>query len=56
VDLAIETLRADCSGRLAKYKVPERWGIVGELPRNAMGKVVRTELPDLLLATEGSIR
>jgi O-succinylbenzoic acid--CoA ligase len=41
--------------RLAKYKVPEQWGVVAELPVNAMGKVIRTALPDLL-TSGGSIR
>ena len=50
-DVAIESLAAACRAELADYKVPERWGIVDALPRNAMGKVVRTGLVDLL---EGS--
>lgn len=33
---------------LAKYKVPERFVVVEELPRNAMGKIVRKELAALL--------
>jgi acyl-CoA synthetase (AMP-forming)/AMP-acid ligase II len=43
-----EAVRAHCLANLAKYKVPERVVAVATLPRNAMGKVVRTELPDLL--------
>lgn len=38
------TLVAHCSERLAPYKLPRRWYRVSELPRNAMGKVVRSEL------------
>jgi acyl-CoA synthetase (AMP-forming)/AMP-acid ligase II len=41
-------LVAACRAHLASYKVPERWAVVPELPRNAMGKVVRPALPDLL--------
>jgi acyl-CoA synthetase (AMP-forming)/AMP-acid ligase II len=41
-------LVAGCRAQLASYKVPERWAVVPELPRNAMGKVVRPALPDLL--------
>jgi acyl-CoA synthetase (AMP-forming)/AMP-acid ligase II len=52
----VDQLRDSCVAQLAKYKVPERWGIVEALPRNAMGKVIRTELPNLLLATEGQPR
>jgi acyl-CoA synthetase (AMP-forming)/AMP-acid ligase II len=41
-------VREHCLAQLAKYKVPERFGVVTSLPRNAMGKIVRTELPGLL--------
>ena len=41
--LGIETLTSHCTSQLARYKVPELWRI-GALPRNAMGKVVRTEI------------
>lgn len=41
--LGIDALARHCSSQLARYKVPELWRI-GDLPRNAMGKVVRTEL------------
>ena len=37
-------VRAHCEANLAKYKVPERFVVVARLPRNAMGKIVRTEL------------
>lgn len=43
-----EELREFCSAQLARYKIPELWGHVGSLPRNAMGKVSRTGLTDLL--------
>jgi acyl-CoA synthetase (AMP-forming)/AMP-acid ligase II len=46
-------LRAMCSDALADYKIPDRWGFVEALPRNAMGKVVRTGLADLLETVEG---
>lgn len=32
-----------CAGELARYKIPERWAFA-ELPRNAMGKVVRGQV------------
>jgi malonyl-CoA/methylmalonyl-CoA synthetase len=35
---------AQLAGRLAKFKQPKRVFLVGELPRNAMGKVQKTEL------------
>jgi acyl-CoA synthetase (AMP-forming)/AMP-acid ligase II len=39
-----DDLRAHCLAELARYKVPERWVFVDDLPRNAMGKVVKTRL------------
>jgi long-chain acyl-CoA synthetase len=42
-----EQVQAYCRERLARYKVPEQVRIVPALPRNAMGKVRRTELPAL---------
>jgi acyl-CoA synthetase (AMP-forming)/AMP-acid ligase II len=49
-----EALRDACAATLASYKVPESVGIVTSLPRNAMGKVVRAGLVDLLAASGGS--
>jgi len=48
VKIAVEDLEAVCREQLSRYKVPERWVIVDALPVNAMGKVVRAELPALL--------
>jgi acyl-CoA synthetase (AMP-forming)/AMP-acid ligase II len=44
----LDELRGHLGAHLARYKVPERIVVIGELPRNAMGKVVRTGLGDLL--------
>jgi long-chain acyl-CoA synthetase len=38
-----EELAGHCRRELARYKVPDRWQL-GELPRNAMGKVSRNEI------------
>lgn len=38
-----DKVQAHCQRELARYKVPERWR-AQELPRNAMGKVIRTEV------------
>jgi acyl-CoA synthetase (AMP-forming)/AMP-acid ligase II len=43
-----DAVRAHCEANLARYKVPERFVRVDQLPRNAMGKVARTELPGFL--------
>jgi acyl-CoA synthetase (AMP-forming)/AMP-acid ligase II len=40
-----EAVRTHCLANLARYKVPERFVTVPRLPRNAMGKIVRADLP-----------
>jgi len=44
----VDGLRAHLLEHLAKYKVPEQIAVVDALPRNAMGKIVRADLPALL--------
>jgi malonyl-CoA/methylmalonyl-CoA synthetase len=39
-----EALRAHAAAGLASYKVPKRYEFVDALPRNALGKIVRSEL------------
>ena len=46
--LDVDALRAHCLAHLARYKVPERFVLVDTLPRNAMGKIVRKDLPGLV--------
>ncbi len=43
----LEALREWAASRLASYKLPTRLRLVGDLPRNAMGKVVKTRVRDL---------
>lgn len=43
-ELTAEDLIAHCAGRLARYKVPVGIRFVADLPRNAMGKVVKQRL------------
>jgi acyl-CoA synthetase (AMP-forming)/AMP-acid ligase II len=47
-DVDSAELASFCSGRLARYKIPEIWGRPESLPVNAMGKIIRTGLPDVL--------
>jgi acyl-CoA synthetase (AMP-forming)/AMP-acid ligase II len=47
-ELDEHAVRSHCEANLARYKVPERFVRVDQLPRNAMGKILRTELPALL--------
>jgi malonyl-CoA/methylmalonyl-CoA synthetase len=44
----LEQLQQHSEPLLARYKRPRRLVVVPELPRNAMGKLARTELPSLL--------
>lgn len=39
-----ETLVRHCAARLADYSVPRKWLFLDELPKNPMGKVLKTEL------------
>src|SRR5262249_5903241 len=47
---ALDDILASTRAQLADYKVPERLKIVGEIPRNALGKVERKLLLALLEA------
>ncbi len=38
-------LRTAIATQLSKYKHPKRWLMVAQLPRNAQGKIVRSQLP-----------
>ncbi len=51
-----ESLRSWCKERLAPYKVPKHVCLVAvaELPRNAMGKVLKPRVREMLLGAEGN--
>jgi long-chain acyl-CoA synthetase len=40
----IEEIKEFCSDKLAKYKIPEHVRFVASLPKNAGGKVIKTQL------------
>jgi acyl-coenzyme A synthetase/AMP-(fatty) acid ligase len=46
-----EELTAHCRESLAAYKVPDRWIVVDDFPRNAMGKIRKPELRRRLAAS-----
>ncbi|MFT5163485.1 MAG: malonyl-CoA/methylmalonyl-CoA synthetase [Alteromonadaceae bacterium] len=41
-------LKSWCNGKMSAYKIPKALKIIDSLPRNAMGKVTKTALKDLL--------
>jgi acyl-CoA synthetase (AMP-forming)/AMP-acid ligase II len=45
-----EELAEHCRARLARFKVPRSFHVVDELPRNSLGKVVKSELRQLVAA------
>ena len=46
--LDLSGLKQWCAGRMSAYKIPRRLKVLNDLPRNAMGKVVKPALRDLL--------
>lgn len=46
-----EALQAHCGGQLARYKVPAELRFLPELPRNALGKIDKPALRELLAAS-----
>ena len=46
--LDLPGLRQWCAGRMSSYKAPRRLKVMDGLPRNAMGKVIKGALRDLL--------
>ncbi len=51
-ELELQTLREWAKTRLAPYKVPRALRVVEELPRNAMGKVVKPRVQELFRGKE----
>ena len=45
--LALEDLREWAASRLSSYKLPTRLRVIDDLPRNAMGKVVKARVREL---------
>lgn len=49
-EVDVEAVQARCRSDLAAYKVPRRVVVVDELPRSLLGKVLRRQVRDSLLA------
>jgi acyl-CoA synthetase (AMP-forming)/AMP-acid ligase II len=45
-----EALRAACLSQLARYKVPEVWRFMPDMPRNAMNKIIKARLREIAAA------
>ncbi|MBW1715269.1 MAG: AMP-binding protein [Deltaproteobacteria bacterium] len=43
-NINVEELEAFCKENLTKYKIPKQFVIMGELPKNATGKILKKEL------------
>lgn len=52
-DVSISDLDAHCLAALARFKRPKAWHFVTELPKNAYGKVLKTDLRQRHAATKG---
>jgi len=50
--LTLDELRAWAADRLALHKIPTRLTLVDELPRNAMGKVVKARVKELAILSD----
>ena len=46
--IEIDTLKEWCDGRMSSYKIPKRLIVLDALPRNAMGKVTKPALKEML--------
>jgi acyl-CoA synthetase (AMP-forming)/AMP-acid ligase II len=42
----VADLERRCQDRIARYKIPVQWELVREMPRNAMGKIVKGRLKE----------
>lgn len=50
--LDLDALRAHCAAQLADYAVPRQWHVLDHLPKNPMGKILKRELREQLLAAQ----
>jgi acyl-CoA synthetase (AMP-forming)/AMP-acid ligase II len=52
VDDLQNELRALCSEKLVRYKMPDEWRFMESLPRNAMGKVIKPKLREIIVGSD----
>ena len=49
--MLFDWLRELCATNLAAYKAPKDWVVLPAMPRNAMGKIVKTQLVAMVAQT-----
>ena len=47
-NLDYNTLKSWCDGKMSSYKIPKHLKIIDSLPRNAMGKVTKPSLKEII--------
>jgi o-succinylbenzoate---CoA ligase len=47
LELSVDILKESIAGKVSKYKIPKSWIKVDKISRNALGKVINTELPSM---------
>jgi len=51
-DAIVERLRRACEAAHARYKLPSDWYVVERMPRNAMQKIVKPRIKDMIARGE----
>ncbi len=44
LEISVDVLKGSISGKVSKYKIPKLWTQVDKIPRNALGKVMMSEI------------
>ena len=53
--LSADELVAHCRGRIGGYKIPRRIALMKEMPKSAMGKILKTELRKMFTAASPAV-
>ena len=48
-DQMLEEIQGHCKKVLSSYKIPRVWRVTAEIPKNAIGKVVKKEIAKLFI-------
>jgi acyl-coenzyme A synthetase/AMP-(fatty) acid ligase len=48
-DKMLEEIQEHCKKVLSSYKIPRIWRVIEEIPKNAIGKVVKKEIAKLFI-------